>query len=35
MGKLRLLKLSVQQAAVSQCILFALGEQADILWLWQ
>jgi len=34
MGKLGLLKLSVPQAAVSQYI-FALGEQVDILWLWQ
>jgi hypothetical protein len=35
MGKLRPLKLSLPQAAVSQYILFTLGEQADILWLWQ
>jgi hypothetical protein len=37
MGKLRLLILSVPQAAVSQYVLllFALGEQTDILWLWQ
>jgi len=39
MGKLRLLILSVStQAAVNQYVLlllFALGEQANILWLWQ
>jgi 5,10-methylene-tetrahydrofolate dehydrogenase/methenyl tetrahydrofolate cyclohydrolase len=35
MGKLGLLKLSVPQAAVSQCTLLEIVEQADILWLWQ
>jgi hypothetical protein len=32
---LRLLELSAPQAAVGQYILFALGEQAIILWLSQ
>jgi hypothetical protein len=35
MGKLRLLKLFVPQEAIRQCILLALVEHVDILWLWQ